>query len=113
MNLLELEKAFNEGYFFEDVKKKAVQLFEELLLNSDSNFLKEEEEKLPSNMRLKDYIIRYKCTELYINNHDRIYPFFRVCLELLHPETEIQQYYYDVEYTVDGEFSDEYFGMYK
>ncbi|MGG1941224.1 hypothetical protein ABFY57_16220 [Paenibacillus polymyxa] len=113
MNLLDIEKIFNEAYLFEDIKIKSVKLLEKKILNSDSNYLKEEEEKLPNDIKLKDFSIRYKCTELFLNNHDRIYPFFRVCLELLHPETQIQQYYYDVEYTIDGELSDEYFGMYK
>ncbi|OBY76344.1 hypothetical protein BBG47_27685 [Paenibacillus sp. KS1] len=112
MNLVDLEKIFNEAYLFEDVKKESIKTLEELILNSESNYLKEEEEKLPNNMKLKDFIIRYKCTEIFINNHDRIYPFFRVCLELLHPKTQIQQYYFDIEYTIDGEYSDEYFGMY-
>ena len=113
MNLLNLEKLFNDTYSFEEIKIKSIKLLEDLLWNSDSNFLKEEEEKLSDNLKLKDFIIRYKCTQLLINNHDREYPFFRICLELLHPETEIQRYYYDIEYTIDGEFSDEYFGMYE
>jgi len=112
MNLLDIEKNFNEAYLLEDIKIKSIKLLEELILNSDSNYLKEEEDKLPNNMKLNDFTIRYKCTQLFINNHDRIYPFFRVCLELLHPEIEIQWYYYDIEYTIDGEFSDEFFGIY-
>lgn len=113
MNLLDIEKIFNEVYFFENLKIKSIKSLEKLILNSDFNYLKEKENTLPNNMRFKDFVIRYKCTELFINNHDRTYPFFRVCLEIIHPKTHIQQYYYDIEYTIDGEFSDEYFGAYK
>lgn len=110
MNLLDIESTFNETYFIENLKKNSMDMLEEIILNSNSNFLKEDEWELPENIKFKDFSIRYKCTQLFINNHDRVYPFFRVCLELLHPKTQIPQYYYDVEYTIEGEFSDEYFG---
>lgn len=76
MDLLDIEKIFNEAYLLGDVKINSIQLLEELILNSDSTYLADEEEKLPNNIKLKDFSIRYKCTQLFITNQDRIYPFF-------------------------------------
>ncbi|CAM4490297.1 hypothetical protein [Paenibacillus tarimensis] len=112
MSLLDVEFIFNQHYNFNELKNNSIKLLENLINNSCSNYLSEEEGKLEDGLRFKDYIIRYKCIELFINNHDRVIPFFRVCLELLHPKTEIQKFYYDIEYTINGEFSDEYFGAY-
>ncbi|ERI10317.1 hypothetical protein [Aneurinibacillus aneurinilyticus] len=113
MNLLDIQNQFNEIYNFQYLRDNTIRMLEDLIKNSNDNYLKEEEDKLPDGLKLKDFIIRYNCIRLFINNHDREIPFLRVYLELLHPKTEIQRFYYDVEYTVDGEFSDDFFGEYK
>ncbi|MCM3174143.1 hypothetical protein [Paenibacillus sp. MER 99-2] len=110
MNLFDLQKYFNEIYHFDKLKISSIIFFEEMITNCQNNYLKEEDDSLPDGLKLKDFIIEYKCVELIINDRNRLYPFFRVCLELLHPETEIAAYYYDIEYSIEGELSDEYFG---
>ncbi|MGF6352862.1 hypothetical protein ABIE27_000758 [Paenibacillus sp. 4624] len=110
MDLNDLQKYFNEAYHFEKLKENSIIFFKEMIDNCQNNYLKEEDDQLPDGLKLKDLIVEYKCIELIINDRNRLYPFFRVCLELLHPKTEIAEYYYDIEYTIEGELSDEYFG---
>nr|WP_216855420.1 hypothetical protein [Paenibacillus alba] len=107
-----IEQAFNDKYNFEKTKKNSIELLEKLISNSHCNFLKDEEEKLPAGLKYSDLKIRYKCTNIFINNTDREFPYYRICLELVHPRTEIQLFYYDVDYNIQGDFSDEYFGKY-
>ncbi|MBY0204431.1 hypothetical protein [Paenibacillus cucumis (ex Kampfer et al. 2016)] len=112
MNLLDLQADFNQAYSFDEIKKNSIKTLEELIANSENNYLHEEEEKLPSGLKFKDYIISYTYTEIMINNEYRLYPFFRISLDLVHPKTKKSEFYYDIEYTIDGEFSDEFFSNY-
>lgn len=110
MNLMDIQSQFNKNYDFKKIKDDSIEILENLIENSNKNYLMEEEENLPDGLKFKDFIIRFNCIRIYIDNHDREFPFYRVYLELLHPKTEIPLFYYDIEYTIDGEFSDEYFG---
>ncbi len=112
MKLNLIEQNFNLTYNFEKVKRQTSELLEELVRKSSTNFLKEESSNLPKGLSYSDLKIRYKQVNIFLNNFDRDIPYFRVCFELIHPKTEIQIFYYDVDYDIDGNFSDEYFGRY-
>lgn len=109
MNLKSIEQIFNDNYDFEKLKKNTVHLLENLIQNSDNNFLKDVEGELPKGLKYSDLKIKYNCTNIFVNNNDREYPYFRISLHLVHPKTGIRLFYYDVDYNIDGEFSDEYF----
>lgn len=64
---------------------------------------------MPKGLQYSDLKIEYKYTNIFVNNIDREFPYFRISLRLVHPKTGIGIYYYDVDYNMDGEFSDEYF----
>lgn len=112
VDLKSLEETFNNVYDFEMLKHKTGQHLKELVQNYPQNFLKDEQGSLPKGLSYSDLNIRYKCVNIFINNFDREAPFFRICFDLVHPRTGIQIFYYDVDYNIDGEFSDEYFGRY-
>lgn len=112
VDLKSIEETFNNVYDFEILKHKTGQRLKELVQNYPNNFLKDEQGSLPKGLNYSDLSIRYKCVNIFINNFDREVPFFRICFDLVHPMTGIQIFYYDVDYNIDGKFSDEYFGRY-
>lgn len=112
MDLKTIEQIFNDNYNFENLKEKTIDQLERLILNSQNNFLKDEEAELPRGLKYSDLKIEYICTNIFVNNHDREFPFFRISLHLNNPNTGICIFYYDVDYTINGEFSDEYFSSF-
>ncbi len=107
-----IEQTFNAIYDFEKMKDSTKKQLEALVNNYPNNILKDEEGSLPKGLSYSDFRIQYKCVNMFINNFDREFPYFRICFDLVHPKTGIQLFYYDVDYNIDGEFSDEYFGRY-
>lgn len=112
MDLKLIEQTFNIIYEFEKIKDSTRNILEELLLKSSKNFLKDEEGSLPKGLGYSDLLIQYKCVNIFVNNIDRDFPYFRICFDLVHPKTGIQIFYYHVDYNIDGQFSDDYFARY-
>lgn len=112
MDLQTIEQIFNDNYNFEKLKENTIDILEKLIINSHHNFLKDAEAELPKGLKYSDLKIKYNCTNIFVNNHDREFPFFRISLHLVHPKSGVRLFYYDVDYTISGEFSDEYFSRY-
>ncbi|WBW95235.1 hypothetical protein [Oceanirhabdus sp. W0125-5] len=109
MNLKEIEEKFNKHYNFEELKQYIINSTKELINNWETNYLFEYKDELPNNLTFKDLEIEYLCTHLIINNKTRISPFFRVCVQLNNPKTDIGLYQYEIEYGINGEIYDDYF----
>jgi len=71
--------------------------------------LSEYKDELEDNLTFKDLEIEYVNTQLLINNHLRSSPFFRVCVQLNNPKTQIPIYQYEIEYDINGQICDDYF----
>ncbi|MGE5397173.1 MAG: hypothetical protein ACM3MK_06500 [Chitinophagales bacterium] len=112
MNLVDIEEQFNKTYGFAALRSKTIALWLEVVTNADNSFLSEERDKLPDGVNFSDLGIEYKRTHLILNDTNRTKPYFRLYLELLHPTTSRQMFWYEVEYDIDGNFSDEFFGYY-
>ncbi|MFC6648706.1 hypothetical protein [Paenibacillus rhizoplanae] len=112
MDLKSIEQTFNLIYDFEKINNSTRKILEEIVSKSSINFLKDEKGNLPKGVKYSDLLIEYKCVNIFINNSDREFPYFRICYDLVHPKTGIQMFYYHVDYNIDGEFSDDYFGRY-
>ncbi|MEK4850027.1 hypothetical protein NST04_09265 [Paenibacillus sp. FSL H7-0756] len=112
MDLKLIEQTFNRIYEFEKIKDSTRKILEDLLLKSSINFLNDEKGNLPKGLEYSDLLIQYKCVNIFVNSIDREFPYFRICFDLVHPKTEIQIFYYHVDYNIDGKFSDDYFGRY-
>ncbi|ODP29529.1 hypothetical protein PTI45_01012 [Paenibacillus nuruki] len=112
MDLKSIEHTFNLIYDFEKLKDSTQEILEELVHKCSTNFLKDEERSLPKGLSYSDLTIQYRYVSIFVNSFDREFPYFRICFDLVHPKTGIQLFYYHVDYNIDGEFSDEYFGTY-
>nr|WP_202113090.1 hypothetical protein [Paenibacillus sp. MMS18-CY102] len=85
-----IEQSFNDKYNFEALKNNTIEILKRLIRNSDHNFLQDEKGELPAGLEFSDLQIEYIHTSI-------------------NPKTGIRLFYYDVDYNMDGEFSDEYF----
>lgn len=106
MELKKVETLFNELFDFKTLVKNATQYIENILLESDTNFLSEE--VTDTFCSYKQLRVEYNKTHLFINEIGRM-PYFRLEFYLYEYASETPKYIYEVEYNSIGEFSDEYF----
>ena len=106
MDLTKVEALFNELFDFNNLVRNATKYIENILLESDTNFLSEEvTDEFCAFNKLR---IEYNMTYLLINKLTSM-PSFRLKFHLIESNAEILKYVYEIEYNCSGEFLDEYF----
>ncbi|MFC4776215.1 hypothetical protein ACFO9Q_05465 [Paenibacillus sp. GCM10023252] len=112
MDLKFVEQQFNQIFNIDQLKEYAENQIKEMISQSEDNYLSDDEFKLEDGLKISDLIVEYRKFTLHVNNFDREYPFMRIHIDLLHPKTFFQIFYYEIELNNDGEVSDDYFGRY-